>query len=449
MPKQHYFVHGTSCKSCEVVIERELQKQPEISSVDVSHAHGRISIETNGDRMLTIEELNSILEKHHYSVSGSEEERKESKKKQQVNWKRAGAVLVLVFAAYLLLDNLGFLRFSPSSTAPAGFLGILGIGFIASLSSCTAVVGGLVAAVSSAIAKEQEGMSKKERFKPHVLFNIGRIAGFFLFGSAIGYAGSVLQLSPMLNGLFVIAVALLMIIIGVNLLELFPTPALGMPKWLAHKVHDLAESKDPKAPLILGAMTFFLPCGFTQSMQLVALSLQDPLQSGLVMAVFALGTAPVLLGIGGAASYASGQTLKKITRFAGAVVLILGLSNALNGLALIGITKDTVFGVGSHDNSMGYSIVQGRQQIEMRMTDRGLYMPDVLTVQEGVPVDWTIIGDDFMGCGDTLILPAFGINTTLKTGPNLVQFTPDKSGRFTFSCSMGMIRGTMVVTPAT
>lgn len=446
MAKQQFSVNGTSCKSCEVVIERELSKQSDITSVDVSHNKQIIRIETKGNRSYTPEDINAFLEKHQYTVGKKKGQKQQIKK--PIDWQRVGAAVVLVLALYLVLDRIGLLRLSPSSAEPAGFLGVLAIGFIASLSSCTAIVGGLVAAVSGTVAKEQKDLSSKERFHPHILFNIGRIGGFFLLGALIGYAGSVLQLSPTFNGIFVVLVAILMIVIGVNLMEVFPSPVIGMPKWLAHKVHDLAESKDPMAPVILGAMTFFLPCGFTQSMQLFALSLQDPFQSGMVMALFALGTAPVLLGIGGATSYASGQSLKKVTRIAGTIVLILGMSNAANGLALLGITKETVLGTGIEVGPMSTEIVAGKQQIEMNMTRYGVYEPDVLTVQEGTPVDWIIYGDDFMGCGDTLVMPAFGINTHLQSGKNLVQFTPTKLGRFTFSCSMGMIRGTMIVTPA-
>lgn len=50
MAKQQFFVRGTSCKSCEVVIERELKKQPDITSVDVSHNKRQIVLETSSDR---------------------------------------------------------------------------------------------------------------------------------------------------------------------------------------------------------------------------------------------------------------------------------------------------------------------------------------------------------------------------------------------------------------
>lgn len=442
MAKQSYFVRGTSCKSCEVVIERELRKQPDIVSVNVSHAKREIQLETEGDKTYSHHELNDILAKHDYSV----EKKDKGARKQRMNWQRAGAILVLVLALYVIFDRLGILRLSPSSAQPASYVGILVVGLIASLSSCTAVVGGLVAAVSSAVSKDQAALTPKERLRPHILFNVGRIGGFFVLGALIGLLGSTFQLSPTFNGVFVVFVAIFMIVIGINLLDLFPTPVIGMPKWLAHKVHDLAESNDPKAPVVLGALTFFLPCGFTQSMQLFALTLGNPLSSGMVMAVFALGTAPILLGIGSATAYASGATLKKVTQAAGVIVLILGISNVTNGMALLGFSPGNAFASPELSEDIDLSIVNGRQQIEMDVTSRGSYEPSTLTVQVGTPVDWKINGADFMGCADTLILSAFGVNERLKTGANLVQFTPTKTGRYTFSCSMGMIRGTMIVT---
>ena len=49
----------------------------------------------------------------------------------------------------------------------------------------------------------------------------------------------------------------------------------------------------------LGVATFFLPCGFTQAVQVYALSTGSPLTAGAIMAVFAIGTAPGLLALAG------------------------------------------------------------------------------------------------------------------------------------------------------
>lgn len=49
--------------------------------------------------------------------------------------------------------------------------------------------------------------------------------------------------------------------------------------------------------MALGVLTFVLPCGFTQSMQLYALGLGNPIKSGLTMLTFALGTLPILAAV--------------------------------------------------------------------------------------------------------------------------------------------------------
>ncbi len=425
-----------------MVIERELREMDQIKSVCVSHAEQKITLELEDGQEVTENELMDRVKQHGYRIAHKPEKHK---RKESINWGRIGGIFVIVIAVYLLLDKTGLLRFSPSSAEPSSLIAVFTIGLIASVSSCTAVVGGLLAAVSSHVSKTQAQLSAAQRFRPHIFFNIGRVVGFGVFGAMIGLLGSAVQLSSTANGVFILIVAALMIVIGINLLNLFPVPVVSMPKWLAHKVHDLSESKSPVAPMVLGAMTFFLPCGFTQSMQLFALSLQDPLQGAIIMVVFALGTMPALLGIGKMTTSFSGKKLKEITMAAGVLVLVLGLSNSVNGLTLLGINPS--FSFASVADATASKQVAGKQIVKMNVTDRGSYEPNVITVTEGIPVEWQIFGADFLGCANTLILPAFNVQTFIKPGANVVNFTPTKTGKFTFSCSMGMIRGTMIVTP--
>ncbi|MFH1405482.1 MAG: sulfite exporter TauE/SafE family protein [Patescibacteria group bacterium] len=446
MIKQKFYVSGTHCKSCEIVIERELKKQEGVEDVQVSHGKRTIEIQTAGEKKFTTEELNECIGKHGYSVTVSDNG-KSKDAKPSINWGKFFVVGIIVWGLYVYLDWMGVLRYSPAASQGAGLISVLIVGLVASVSSCMAVVGGLVTAVASSVAKNQEFMSARERFQPHILFNIGRVVGFFILGAGIGWMGSVIQLNSYFNGLFIVVVALFMIGIGIHLVEIFPNSIIGMPKVLAHKVHDLSESKNKLAPVLLGAFTFFLPCGFTQSMQLLALTSQDPLQAGLIMGVFALGTAPVLLGIGGLTSTISGGALKKMTMIAGVLVLILGINNLSNGLALVGYNPSAFSAKKEVTATQETVVTNGKQQIQMEVTQNFEYKPSVLTVKVGVPVEWTIIGSKSMGCASSLILREFGVSTNLKPGNNLVKFTPTKAGKFTFSCSMGMIRGTMIVTP--
>ncbi len=153
---------------------------------------------------------------------------------------------------------------------------------------------------------------------------------------------------------------------------------------------------------------------------------------------------PALLGISSLTTISSGKKLARVTKIAGVIVLVLGMSNVVNGAALMGYSAGSVFANASA--AEGAIITGGTQYIQMEVTDSFTYAPDVLRVQKGVPVEWSIFGGKFLGCANTLVAPGLGINTYIRSGINTVRFTPQRAGRFTFSCSMGMIRGTMIVT---
>lgn len=438
---------GTSCASCEVVIERELNKMSAVHSACASHSKQILTVHLKEGQNIDPKDIDSVLAEHGYTVSKRNKySTQESESTQSYGWSYIAGILVVIFGLYMILRQTGVFLLSPNVENVSGLMGVLVIGLIASFSSCAAVLGGLVTAVSASAVKQKVQITLEQKMRPHYLFNIGRIGGFLFFGAIIGWIGQSIQLSTTANGLFILIIALIMLGLGINLLNLWPKVALPIapPKWLSHKIHDLSSSHHPAIPAVLGAFTFFLPCGFTQAMQLFALSLGDPRSSALVMGVFALGTVPALLGIGFITSKSKGAMLKRITNIAGVLVLLLGMSNAENGMALLDLHIIPSFASEQTDAS---EIVYDDQEqvIKMDVTSAGVYSPSVLTVVKDVPVRWEITGADFMGCANTLVMRTFGVSTSLKPGLNVVEFTPTKTGSFTFSCSMGMVRGTMKV----
>lgn len=357
------------------------------------------------------------------------------------SWKRLGGALVLIWAAYFILTKTGIANVSPDLDAAAGFGAVFLIGLVAAFSSCTAVLGGLIVATSTAAAERHPNASFGVKFRPHLLFNAGRIVGFVGFGALIGVLGGVFSLSPTVNGLLVGIIALLMVGIGANLLGVIPRGVFSPPKWVTQKIQALSASEHPLVPFVLGALTFFLPCGFTQSMQLYALSTGNPVQAAVIMGIFALGTLPALVGIGAAASATRGKALHRVSKFAGAVVVALGLINVGNSAALLGFSVPS-----SQAAPSGIAeIKDGEQIVQMEVTNYGVYQPSVLRVKAGTPVRWQIYGGTSMGCASSLVMRAFNINQRLAVGLNEITFTPTVPGRYPFSCSMGMVRGTMVV----
>ena len=444
-----YNLRGTNCESCEIVIEREARALKGVKSAHASHKKQQLTLEVDPsvDREMLETKLRNSLSSHGYTFSSDTIQ--QDSETSTSNKKNIGATLVLLFAVYIIFKKFGLLTFSPNVEIGGGMFAIFVIGLVASVSSCTAVVIGLLTAISTASAKQNAQRSASERFRPHVLFNLGRIVGFAFFGALVGFVGSALQFSSTLNGLFVLIIAIVMLSLGLNLLGLMPkTIRVAPPKWIAHKIHDLQDSQKPHVPFVLGALTFFLPCGFTQSMQLYALSTGNPIQAAIVMTIFALGTAPALLGVGYITSKTKGVTLSRITRVAGAIVIVLGLSNLQNGATLLGWSVQPNISTAS-TSTKKIVVNDGRQIVQMEVTSNYTYEPSVIKVVKDVPVEWQIQGSKSMGCASSLIQRDFGVRASLKPGLNTVRFTPTKTGKFVFSCSMGMVRGTLIVVPKT
>ncbi|MBI2630914.1 sulfite exporter TauE/SafE family protein [Candidatus Nomurabacteria bacterium] len=98
-------------------------------------------------------------------------------------------------------------------------------------------------------------------------------------------------------------------------------------------------------PLTIGFGTFFLPCGFTQSMQVVALGSGSFVSGMLIMLAFALGTLPMLSLLSfGSASFAHSRHAPLFFKSAGVVVVGLGLFSLLAGLAGLGFIPP-LFGI--------------------------------------------------------------------------------------------------------
>ena len=86
----------------------------------------------------------------------------------------------------------------------------------------------------------------------------------------------------------------------------------------------------------------------------------------------------------------------------------------------------------------------GVQQV--RITVKGGYSPDVITVKRGIPVKLDFYRDETASCTDTVIFGDFGIARALPAFETTsVEFTPEKAGEFVFACGMNMVRGKLVV----
>lgn len=331
--KYIFHVHGMHCNACVLVIESELRALPGVTGVEVRLADLTAKVSGDfGDRTneRIADELSIPLKAHGYTLSV---EKQNKEKKKWADFKIALPVAFAIVAAFILLQKMGIVNLVGGGTVTYGTSFVVGV--IASLSTCMAVVGGLLLSMSATFAKEGD------RIRPQLMFHVGRIVSFFILGGVIGMFGSVFTLSTNATFILSMSIGVVMLILGINLLDVVNfTKKLqpAMPKFIARHAHGVSQFNHTLTPLLVGVATFFLPCGFTQSMQLYTLSTGSFLAGGLTMLAFALGTLPVLALIS-FSSFSIQNSSKSGIFFksAGLIVIMFALFNLINSLVIIGI----------------------------------------------------------------------------------------------------------------
>lgn len=329
--KYTFHVRGMHCDSCVLLIESELRDLSNIAKVK-SSLKGH-SLEVEGDfgeqtPSQIAEMLSAPLKSHGYTISVERE-------RTVANWKdfKMAIPIALLFAiVFVILQKMGLVNLV--NTGEVGYGTAFAVGIIASLSTCMAVVGGLVLSMSATFAKEGD------RVKPQLMFHIGRIVSFFVLGGVIGAIGSAFTLNAGATFALGLLIGIVMLILGINLLDVFHWAKRlqpSMPKFIARHAHGVSKWNHTLTPILVGIATFFLPCGFTQSMQLYTLSTGSFLQGGLTMLFFALGTFPVLALIS-FSSFSIQNSSKSGVFFktAGLIVIAFALLNIINSLVVIG-----------------------------------------------------------------------------------------------------------------
>ncbi|MDP3962563.1 MAG: sulfite exporter TauE/SafE family protein [bacterium] len=332
MTQKHTFhIHGMHCHSCVLMIESELGDLSHVSHVKSSLR--QCSLEIIGDfgnksPEQIAEELSQPLKKHGYAISID----KHIKKTKWTDFKIAVPIALAFAVFFVILQKLGIVNLVNAENVTYGTAFIIGI--IASLSTCMAVVGGLVLSMSATFAKEGD------KVKPQLMFHIGRLLSFFLLGGVIGAIGAAFTLNTSATFILGLIIAIVMLVLGVNLLDVFHwTKKLqpAMPKFIAKHAQGVSKLNHTLTPVLVGIATFFLPCGFTQSMQLYTLTTGSFMSGGLTMFAFALGTLPVLVLIS-FSSFSIHNSSKAGIFFktAGLIVIMFALFNLINSLAVIG-----------------------------------------------------------------------------------------------------------------
>lgn len=446
-------IKGMHCAACEILISDELLKVPGVRTVNVSQTKGEAEIIYKNH--LNNQLVSQAVQNAGYSL-GKEKPKPLISKNPNDYFEIVVMILVIGFIGLVVSDS-GILKATEIATnnlasMPIVFL----IGLTAGVSTCAALVGGLVLGASAKFAEKNPQASAMQKFTPHLFFNIGRVVSFFVLGGVIGAIGSAFQMSLGVMGFLTIMIGLVMLVFGAQLTQLFPRLSninITIPSGIAQLIGLKDYTEKPysnRNAAILGGLTFFLPCGFTQMVQLYAIGTADPLTASLTMGVFALGTTPGLLGIGGLTSFIKGAFSRLFFKTVGIVVMLLAIFNIMNGITLAGLKSSIAFIPNKNNNpsSVKGAGTENIQVLKAVYTSKDDMQPNTFTIKAGQPVELSIdVKDDGFGCMGSMALPGLSsqVEMLVKNKPMVFAFTPEKSGTYDITCAMGVPRGTITV----
>lgn len=189
----------------------------------------------------------------------------------------------------------------------------------------------------------------RARVRLQILYHGGRLVGYVTLGAIAGAIGRAVDLGAHAAGLhhtaaIVAAVMVLLIGVATGLKEL----GVRLPRGPRFKIAQRFFEKGARASqrlsapgraLVIGLLTALLPCGWLYAFALVAAGTAHPVYGGLVMAVFWVGTVPVLAIVGlGAGSLRAklGPRARMLAAFLvaglGAGILLRGFDADLSGV---------------------------------------------------------------------------------------------------------------------
>jgi hypothetical protein len=240
-----------------------------------------------------------------------------------------------------------------------------------------------------------------------------------------------------------------------NVHPIFRYFVIQPPKFLTRLVRNQAKSQDIFAPALLGLMTVFIPCGTTQVMEAVAMTVGSPVAGALVMFSFILGTSPTFLILGFFATKLRGSFKTAFTYAAVALIVILGSVSIDSGLNVIGspIVPSrmiaSIFSPRGRFTPTGTAtkaqVIDGVQELTIGVLSTS-YEPGYFTAESGKPLRIRLVTNNTFGCTRAFTIPAYNIQQLLpETGETVIDLPALAKGDVTFTCSMGMYGGVISV----
>lgn len=411
------------CLSCEDILQDEIGRLPGVINVKGDFKKNSILVEFD-PLLCSRADVERAVRKAGYSIG------------EAGNRKAIG--LALIFTAIILLGIYsGGIDMESMLQRQVSYFMLFVIGMLTSL-HCIGMCGGIQ--LSQTIIKDHAAGSTA--WRSAILYNLGRLASYTLLGGFVGAIGTAISFTLSFKAGVTVFAGVFMVIMGMNLIGFkvplpFPAKLLG----------SLSKHVKARGSFSIGLLNGLLPCGPLQTMQIYALGAGSALSGASAMFFFGLGTIPLMLPLGMSTGWISRNYTGRLLTFSGMLVMILGIVMASRGMVLAGINVPMMTGPStfapSQATAVKAEIKDGIQVVRMAANAKG-YVPNTIIVQKNIPVKWVVDGQQITSCNNEIIVPSLHIQKKLRSGENIIEFTPGNSD-IRFSCWMGMIQGLIKV----
>lgn len=289
---------------------------------------------------------------------------------------------------------------------------------------------------------------------PILMFLAAKLAAYTVLGFLLGALGSVLQLTTVTRAVLLIAIGIFMVGNALRMFNVHPIFryfAIEPPKFITRYIRRKAKNGENFfAPLFLGALTIFIPCGVTQAMMAVAVGTGNALQGAILMFAFILGTSPVFFVVAYLAMKLGARLEKLFMRFVAVVLLVLGLFSVNSGLTLMGsplsVTNMVRVARAAEPDLASAPVPQSDGITLYLSAGNSGYSPRVLHARAETPITLNLVTNQTYSCSRSFVIPALRVEKLLPaSGTETISIPAQTAGTvMQFTCSMGMYTGEII-----
>ena len=165
------------------------------------------------------------------------------------------------------------------------------------------------------------------------LYNFGRIITYSTFGLIFGFFGKKIFLAGFQQNLSIfLGLFLILSLFGS---AIYRIRVFGkITHWVSDTIRKVLPQKNLTKFLFLGLLNGLLPCGMVYIALAGALAIGSITSGALFMALFGLGTVPLMFSISILPKFVNFETRKKINKYLPAYTLLLGIFFIIRGLGI-------------------------------------------------------------------------------------------------------------------